>query len=45
MDYMLDHGVIYHPVSGGCISGPCRGQILEKLNITVSKDVLWVAIY
>ena len=39
------HGAIYHPVSGECISGPCRGEILEKLNVTESNDVLWVEIY
>ncbi|MEY3171437.1 MAG: hypothetical protein RJA27_517 [Pseudomonadota bacterium] len=39
------HGAIYHPVSGECISGPCRGEILKKLNVTESNDVLWVEIY
>ena len=39
------HGAIYHPASGECISGPCRGEILEKLNVTESNDVLWVEIY
>ena len=39
------HGAIYHPVSGECISGPCRGEILEKLNVTESNDVLWIEIY
>ncbi len=39
------HGAIYHPMSGECISGPCRGQILEKLNVIESNDVLWIEIY
>ncbi|MEI6868770.1 MAG: Rieske 2Fe-2S domain-containing protein [Methylophilaceae bacterium] len=36
------HGAIYHPASGECISGPCRGETLHKLNVTESNDVLWI---
>ena len=39
------HGAIYHPASGECISGPCRGETLQKLNITESNNVLWVEIF
>lgn len=38
------HGAIYHPKSGECISGPCRGESLQKLNVTESNDVLWIEI-
>ncbi len=38
------HGAIYHPASGECIAGPCRGEILQKLNITELKDVLLIEI-
>jgi len=36
------HGAIYHPASGECISGPCRGETLQKLNVTELNDVLWI---
>ena len=39
------HGAIYHPASGECISGPCRGERLQKLNIIESNNVLWVEIF
>jgi len=38
------HGAIYHPISGECISGPCRGKKLEKLNLIESNDVIWIEI-
>lgn len=34
------HGAIYHPASGVCISGPCRGESLQKLNVTEVNHVL-----
>jgi nitrite reductase/ring-hydroxylating ferredoxin subunit len=39
------HGAIYHPASGECISGPCRGEKLQKLNVIELKDVLWIEIF
>ena len=39
------HGAMYHPASGECISGPCRGETLQKLNITESNNVLWVEFF
>jgi nitrite reductase/ring-hydroxylating ferredoxin subunit len=38
------HGAIYCPSSGECISGPCRGEVLHKLNITEVNDVLFIEI-
>jgi nitrite reductase/ring-hydroxylating ferredoxin subunit len=38
------HGAIYHPASGECVSGPCRGEFLQKLNITEMNDVLSIEI-
>ena len=38
------HGAIYHPATGECVAGPCRGKLLEKLNIIESNDVLWIEI-
>jgi nitrite reductase/ring-hydroxylating ferredoxin subunit len=34
------HGALYHPASGECISGPCRGEALQKLNVTEVNHVL-----
>lgn len=39
------HGAIYHPETGDCISGPCSGQSLQKLNVIESNDVLWIENY
>lgn len=27
------HGALYHPVSGYCVAGPCRGAPLQRLNV------------
>ena len=34
------HGAIYHPSSGECVSGPCRGEALQKLNVIEVNHVL-----
>jgi nitrite reductase/ring-hydroxylating ferredoxin subunit len=36
------HGAIYHPTSGECMSGPCYGEKLQKLNVIELNDVLWI---
>jgi phosphoglycolate phosphatase len=27
------HGALYEPLSGICVGGPCRGKVLEKVNV------------
>lgn len=32
------HGALFNPDDGLCVSGPCRGQSLTKLNIETDAD-------
>ncbi len=36
------HGALYEPGSGECVSGPCRGAGLERLEFQVQGADLWV---
>jgi nitrite reductase/ring-hydroxylating ferredoxin subunit len=27
------HGALFHPATGACVGGPCRGQRLRNLNV------------
>ncbi len=28
------HGALFHPETGECVAGPCRGKVLSKLNVS-----------
>jgi nitrite reductase/ring-hydroxylating ferredoxin subunit len=32
------HGARYHPLSGGCLGGPCTGRGLVALRVRVERD-------
>jgi nitrite reductase/ring-hydroxylating ferredoxin subunit len=36
------HGAIYEPLSGLCVRGPCEGDRLKRLEITVADGVIWL---
>jgi len=35
------HGALFEPHSGSCISGPCTGQTLGKINYIIEDDVVF----
>lgn len=35
------HGALFEPHSGSCISGPCAGQTLGKINYIIEDDVVF----
>ena len=35
------HGALFDPTSGVCIRGPCVGQSLKKVNITIENDTVY----
>jgi len=35
------HGALFEPDSGSCISGPCVGQTLGKINYVIEDDVVF----
>ena len=35
-----NHGALYEPVSGLCVSGPCKGKKLKKLKIEISEGII-----
>jgi nitrite reductase/ring-hydroxylating ferredoxin subunit len=36
------HGALFLIESGECIAGPCEGDALQKLNVQIKEDGLWV---
>jgi nitrite reductase/ring-hydroxylating ferredoxin subunit len=37
----VHHGALYHPDTGECVDGPCRGAFLTPLAIEERPDGLW----
>lgn len=37
------HGALFDPLSGLCVSGPCRGQSLECLNSLIADGQLYLS--
>jgi len=37
------HGALYDPVSGVCVSGPCRGAALSALPLRETNGAVWLA--
>ncbi len=35
------HGAHFHPISGRCVLGPCHGQYLTPVNVSVEGDTIW----
>jgi len=36
------HGATYHPATGECVAGPCRGAYLERLPLRILNGVIVV---
>jgi nitrite reductase/ring-hydroxylating ferredoxin subunit len=36
------HNALYEPTTGLCVRGPCEGESLRKLNVTVEGDAVWL---
>ena len=36
------HGAMYHPASGRCIEGPCGGESLYPIEISLEDGVVWL---
>lgn len=36
------HGASYHPKTGECLSGPCEGRGLVRLETRINDDQVWV---
>lgn len=36
------HGALFRPNDGHCVRGPCAGQSLEALQVTLKNGVIWV---
>ncbi|MFV0662438.1 Rieske (2Fe-2S) protein [Denitromonas sp.] len=36
------HGATYHPVTGVCVAGPCRGASLQKLPVAEIDGGIWL---
>lgn len=36
------HGAVYEPLSGECIQGPCVGDRLKPLDISIEPDGVWL---
>jgi len=36
------HGAIFETHTGKCTAGPCTGAYLEKVNITIKDDKIWL---
>lgn len=37
-----NYGALYEPISGMCVSGPCKGKKLKKLKIEISDGMIWL---
>ena len=38
-----NHGARFDIASGACVMGPCRGQSLTRVPLTVAEDMVWLA--
>jgi len=38
-----NHGALFVIETGQCIAGPCVGDCLENLTLTIEKDILYIA--
>ena len=38
-----NHGARFDIATGACIMGPCRGQSLTRVPLTVAEDTVWLA--
>ncbi|MBA4149719.1 MAG: Rieske 2Fe-2S domain-containing protein [Verrucomicrobia bacterium] len=38
------HGAVYEPLTGVCVRGPCAGDQLKSLRISVENDGVWLLI-
>ncbi len=36
------HGAVFQTSDGRCTQGPCTGAYLEKVNITIKDDKIWL---
>ncbi|MFT4587768.1 MAG: nitrite reductase/ring-hydroxylating ferredoxin subunit [Candidatus Binatia bacterium] len=36
------HGAMYHPANGRCIEGPCGGESLYPIEISLEDGVVWL---
>ncbi len=36
------HGALFRPLDGFCVSGPCAGASLQRLEIAVRDDAVWL---
>lgn len=36
------HGALFEPETGRCVRGPCAGQSLKKVTLTLTADALWL---
>lgn len=36
------HGALFDPQSGQCVAGPCQGQALSVIHVTVKDDALYL---
>lgn len=36
------HGALFRPEDGFCVSGPCAGEALKRLEIAVRDDAVWL---
>ena len=36
------HGAVFETHTGKCIDGPCTGAYLEKVNVTIKDDKIWL---
>jgi nitrite reductase/ring-hydroxylating ferredoxin subunit len=37
------HGALFDPATGACLSGPCRGQALERMACQIEGGLLYLA--
>ncbi len=36
------HGALFEPLSGKCVRGPCVGQVLEPLPVSILNGKIWL---